>query len=149
MKILVDADATPKEVKEILFKTSKRLKLNLILVANQKMKTPKSELIKSIVVAQGFDEADNYIVEILEKGDLVISADIPLADRIIEKNGFVLTPRGNILDEDNIGEKVAMRNLMEELRSGGMESGGPPPFNKKDKVKFSRELDKFLTKQLK
>ena len=149
MKILVDADATPVAIKEILFKTAKRLSLKTILVANQKMRVPSSELIESIVVESGFNVADDYIVEIAIESDLVITSDIPLAERIIQKNGFVITPRGEILDEDNIGERIAMRNLMEELRSGGVESGGPAPFTKKDKEEFARQLDKFLTKQLK
>ena len=148
MKILVDADATPGVIKEILFKTSTRLNIKTILVANQKMRIPNSEFIENIVVSSGFNVADDHIVEIANEGDLVITADIPLAERVIKKNGFVLTPRGDVLDDDNIGERIAMRNLMEDLRSGGIDSGGPPPFTKKDKEEFTRQLDKFLTKQL-
>ena len=148
MRILVDADATPAVVKEILFKTSSRLSIKTILVANQKIRIPKSELIENIVVSSGFNEADNHIVEIVEKGDFVITADIPLAERVINKNGFVLTPRGEVLDEENIGERIAIRNLMEELRSGGVETGGPPSFDKKSKEEFARQLDKFLTRHL-
>lgn len=149
MKILVDADATPGLVKKILFKTSNRLKIKLIFVANQKMRIPKSELIENIVVSSGFNVADDHIVEIVNPGDLVITADIPLAERVIKKNGFVLSPRGETLDDDNIGERIAMRNLMEELRSGGINSVGPQAFTKKDKEEFARQLDKLLTKQLK
>lgn len=149
MKILVDADACPGVVKEILFKVSKRLSLPVILVANQKMRTPTSKLIENIVVSSGFNVADDHIVEICDSGDLVITSDIPLAERVINKSGFVFTPRGDILDEENIGERIAMRNLMEELRSGGIDSGGPPSFSKKDKEEFTRQLDKFLTKRLK
>jgi len=149
MRILVDADATPAVIKEILFKTSNRLKLKVILVANQKMRIPKSDLIENIVVSSGFNVADDHIVDIVQEGDLVITSDIPLAERVINKNSFVFTPRGEILDDENIGERIAMRNLMEELRSGGIDSGGPPPFGKKDKEEFTRQLDKFLTRQLK
>lgn len=149
MKILVDADATPVAIKEILFKTSKRLNLPIVLVANQRMRIPKFDLIENIVVEAGFNVADDHIVDICEIGDLVITSDIPLADRIVKKDGFVITPRGEVLDEENIGERIALRNLMEDLRSGGVETGGPSSFTKKDKIEFAQQLDKFLTKQLK
>lgn len=146
MKILVDADACPGVVKEILYKTSKRLKLTLILVANQYMRFPQSDQIQLIVVNEGPDEADNHIVEIMKSGDLIISADIPLADRVIHKEGFVLDPRGVFLTKENIGQRLAMRNLMYDLRSGGMDTGGPSSYGNKDKQKFANELDRFLTK---
>ena len=149
MKLLVDADACPGPVKAILYKTSERLNLKVILVANQNMRIPKSNLIELIIVSPGFNEADNHIVEITEPGDLIITSDIPLAERIIRKHGLVLTPRGKILNEENIGERIALRNLMEELRSGGIDSGGPSSFSQKDKQEFSRQLDKLLTRQLK
>jgi len=149
MKILVDADACPGVVKEILYRTSKRLKLVVILVANKYMRFPQSDLIKFILVKEGPDEADNHIVEITDSGDLIISADIPLADRVIKKGGIVLDPRGIFLDEENIGQRLAMRNLMDDLRSGGMETGGPNSYGIKDKQKFANQLDRFLTRVLK
>ncbi len=149
MRILVDADACPGAVKEILYKTSKRLKLELIFVANQYMRLPKSELIRNIIVAEGPDEADNHIVEIMKSSDLIISADIPLADRVIKKNGVVLDPRGIFLTEENIGQRLGMRNLMDYLRSGGMETGGPDSYGNKDKQEFANQLDRFLTRVLK
>ena len=148
MRILVDTDACPAVIKEILYKTSKRLNLELILVANQYLRTPPSDLIRSVVVKEGPDEADNHIVEITEPGDLIISADIPLADRVIKKEGVVLDPRGVFLTEENIGQRLAMRNLMDDLRSGGMETGGPNSFGNKDKQKFANQLDRYLTKTL-
>ena len=149
MRIIVDADACPWAVKEILYKTSKRLNLELILVANQYMRIPESELICSIVVAEGPDEADNHIVEIMEAGDLIISADIPLADRVVKKDGVVLDPRGTFLTNDNIGQRLAVRNLMDELRSGGMDTGGPSAYSNKEKQEFANQLDRFLTRILK
>ncbi len=149
MRILVDADACPVVVKEILYKTSKRLNIEVILVANQRMRIPVSELVRIIVVSEGPDEADNHIVEIMEAGDLIISADIPLADRVVRKDGVVLDPRGEFLTEENIGERLAMRDLMEKLRSGGMETGGPNTYGKKDKQEFANQLDRYLTRVLK
>ncbi len=149
MKILVDADACPLAVKQILYKTVKRLKVELVLVANQFLRVPSSPLIKSLIVSAGADVADDKIVEIMEKGDLVISADIPLADRVIKKEGFVLDPRGKFLTDANIGQRLASRNLFEELRSVGVETGGPNSYNNKDKQEFANQLDKFLTRVLK
>lgn len=148
MKILVDADACPRVVKELLFKTAERRQVETILVANQNMWIPSSAYIKKIMVAEGADVADDHIVEIMEAGDLVISADIPLADRVIKKNGVVLDPRGVFLTDDNIGSRLAMRNLLDELRSGGMETGGPTAYGNKDKQEFASQLDRFLTKIL-
>ncbi len=148
MKILVDADACPVGVKDTLYKVSQRLGLELILVANQYMRVPKSILIKSIVVADGPDVADNHIVEITEPGDLIISADIPLADRVIKKGGIVLDPRGILFTEENIGERLATRNLMDDLRSGGMETGGPGAYGNREKQEFTNQLDRFLTRAL-
>lgn len=149
MKVIVDADACPRVVKELLFRTSERLNVELILVANQKMAVPESDFIKSIVVAEGPDIADDHIVEIMQAGDLIISSDIPLADRVIKKKGFVLEPRGSFLTQENIGQRLATRDLLEELRSGGMQTGGPDGYGKKEKQEFSNQLDKFLTRALK
>ena len=148
MKILVDADACPVAVKEILYKTAKRLNLEVILVANQVLRTPKSDRIHSIIVPAGPDEADDHIVELTESGDLIISADIPLADRVIKKGGIVLDSRGILMTENNIGERLATRNLLDELRTSGMETGGPAAYSKKDKQNFANQLDRFLTQAL-
>ena len=146
MKILIDADACPVAVKEILYKTSKRIGIELILVANQFMRIPQSDLIKSVIVNSGPDEADNHIVELTNEGDLIITADIPLADRVIKKSAVVIDPRGQLLNDNNIGEKLATRDLMDNLRTIGMETGGPKAYNVKDKEKFANQLHKYLTK---
>lgn len=149
MRIIIDADACPLVVKQVLYKTLKRFTFELILVANQKMRIPESEQIRSVVVPEGPDEADDYIVEILEPGDLVISADIPLADRVIKKAGMVLDPRGKLFTQKNIGERLAMRNLMDDLRTGGMVTGGPRPYSNREKQDFTNQLDRLLTRTFK
>lgn len=146
MKIYVDADAFPNLLKEILFKTVKRREIPLVLVANQHVKIPDCKLITFVLVTDGADVADDKIVQLSEESDLIITADIPLADKIIEKKGHVLTPRGESLTEVNIKQKLAMRDLMYDLRSTGENIGGPPPFTKKDTHNFANALDKLLTK---
>ncbi|ACS80727.1 YaiI/YqxD family protein [Maridesulfovibrio salexigens] len=148
MQIWVDADACPKAVKEILFKTAMRREVKLTLVANQYMNIPTSPFIDTIKVGAGFDVADNEIVKLCNAGDLVITADIPLADKIVEKGATGLNPRGELYTEDNIKGILSMRNLMEELRSAGTVSGGPAAFSPKDKQNFTNQLDKFLTRSL-
>jgi len=148
MKIWVDADACPKAVKEILFKTAVRREVQLTLVANQHMQVPSSQYIDTIKVSAGFDVADNEIVKLCQSGDLVITADIPLADKIVDKGATGLNPRGELYTEDNIKVILSMRNLMEELRSAGSVSGGPAAFSPKDKQNFTNQLDKFLTRNL-
>ncbi len=148
MQIWVDADACPKAVKEILFKTAMRREVKLTLVANQYMTIPTSPFIDMIKVGSGFDVADNEIVKLCSDGDLVITADIPLADKIVEKGATGLNPRGELYTEDNIKGILSMRNLMEELRSAGTVSGGPAAFSAKDKQNFTNQLDKFLTHSL-
>ncbi|WP_419780250.1 YaiI/YqxD family protein [Maridesulfovibrio sp.] len=148
MQIWVDADACPKAVKEILFKTAVRREVKLTLVANQYMNIPNSPFIDMIKVGAGFDVADNEIVKLCQSGDLVITADIPLADKIVEKGATGLNPRGELYTEDNIKGILSMRNLMEELRSAGTVSGGPAAFSPKDKQNFTNQLDKFLTRAL-
>lgn len=148
MKILMDADACPRVAKEILYKASNRLNIDVILVANQFIRAPQSKFIKSVVVAAGADEADDHIVEIMEQGDLIITADIPLADRVVKKGGVVLDPRGIFLTADNIGQRLAVRNLMDDLRSSGVETGGPNSYGPKERQEFANQLDKFLTRAL-
>jgi uncharacterized protein YaiI (UPF0178 family) len=148
MQIWVDADACPKAVKEILFKTAIRREVKLTLVANQYMTVPASPLIDMVKVGAGFDVADNEIVRLCHAGDLVITADIPLADKIVEKGATGLNPRGELYTEDNIKGILSMRNLMEELRSAGTVSGGPAAFSPKDRQNVTNQLDKFLTRSL-
>jgi len=146
MHIWVDADACPKVVKEILFRAADRTKTRLTLVANHPMRVPPSPYIVTIKVDAGMDVADARIVEQVQSGDLVITADIPLAAEIIEKQANVLGPRGEIIDRDNIHERLSMRNLLDELRGSGIETGGPPPLNKADRRTFANRLDQFLSR---
>ncbi len=148
MHIWVDADACPNVVKDILFKTALRRKLRLTLVANTSLSVPLSPLINTIRVSAGFDQADKEIVQLVESGDLVITADIPLADEIVAKGATGLNPRGELYTKDNIKGLLQVRNLMEELRSGGMVSGGPSPIGPKDKQNFTNQLDRFLTRNI-
>ena len=147
MKIWIDADACPKVVKDILFRASQRTKTAVTLVANQYIPKPKSPLINSIQVKQGFDEADNYIVEHLEPNDIVITADIPLASDAIDKGAVVINPRGDLYTEENIKQRLSTRDLMEELRSTGVVSGGPSAYGPKDGQSFANCLDRLLAKK--
>ncbi len=146
MQIWIDADACPRVIKEILYRAAERLRVPLTLVANKPLHTPPSPYIKVIRVAAGFDVADREIERLLEPGDLVITADIPLAAAVIEKDGHALDPRGEFFTRDNIGERLAMRNFMEDLRSGGVETGGPSSFNRADRTAFANQLDRFLAR---
>ncbi|ARN74638.1 YaiI/YqxD family protein [Oceanicoccus sagamiensis] len=147
MHIWVDADACPNVIKEILFRAANRVKIPVTLVANQYIKTPPSPYIKSIQVAAGFDVADNYIAQEVKPGDIVITADIPLAADIVAKQAYGINPRGTLYTEQNIKQTLTMRNFMEEMRSTGQASGGPPPLDAKDKQAFANTLDKLLAKQ--
>ena len=146
MQIWVDADACPRVIKEILYRAADRKKVQLILVANQPLQTPASAFVSSLVVGSGFDVADDKIVELMQPGDLVITADIPLAAAAIEKNGYALNPRGEFYTEDNIQERLAIRNMLDELRGCGVETGGPAAFSSCDKQAFANQLDRFLAK---
>ena len=150
MRILVDADACPVPAKEILYRVSERLKVALVLVANSPLRLPKTPLVSMEVVAQGADEADDRIVEIASPDDLVITADIPLAARVIRKcvTAAVLDPRGTFLTDANIGPRLAIRDLMDNLRNEGMNTGGPGAYSPKDKQAFANQLDKWLTARL-
>ncbi len=148
MKIFVDADAFPNVLKDILFRAARRVGVPVVLVANKRLWVPQEELFSSVMVPGGPDEADDKIVELLEPGDLVITADIPLADRVVTKNGYAVNPRGELYTESNIKHRLAMRDLMHELREEGAISGGPPSFNKKDVQTFTNQLDRFLTKHV-
>ncbi len=144
MRLWVDADACPNAIKDILYRAAQRVGVELTLVANQPLKTPPSTYIRSIQVPSGFDVADNQIAELVEPGDLVITADIPLAAMVVEKGGLALNPRGELYTEENIKERLAMRNLMDELRSMGEVKGGPAALGKKDRQAFANALDRLL-----
>lgn len=146
MKILIDADACPKAAKEILYKATDRLKIDLLIVANQYIRTPPMPHIKNVVVGEGYNVADDKIVELTNEGDIIITSDIPLADRIIKKGALAISPRGELFDEDNIGGRLATRDLLDEMRSMGMQTGGPSSYSQKDKNEFANTLNKILVK---
>ncbi len=146
MKIYVDADACPVVIKEILFRAAERTQTLTTLVANQHITIPRSAYLKFVRVGSGFDVADNEIVKLVEIGDLVITADIPLASEVIEKGGHALNPRGELYTVDNIKARLTMRDFMDTLRSSGVDTGGPPPLNQNDRQKFANALDVFLQK---
>jgi uncharacterized protein YaiI (UPF0178 family) len=145
MTIWVDADACPTVIKEILYRAAERTQIPLILVANQSLTTPKSAFIKSIRVASGFDVADNYIVQQANEGDLIITADIPLAAEVLEKGAEALNPRGERYDRETIRQKLTMRDFMDEMRGSGIVSGGPPPLSQTDRREFANALDRYLS----
>ena len=146
MQVLVDADACPVVVKDILFRAAQRTKICVTLVANQYLRTPPSPFIKAMQVPAGFDAADNRIVELVEKGDLVITADIPLAAGALNKGGYVLDPRGSWFSAENIQERLTMRDVMDQLRGSGVATGGPAPYTPNDSKTFAGQLDRFLAR---
>jgi uncharacterized protein YaiI (UPF0178 family) len=146
MQIWVDADACPVVVKEILYRAAERTQISTTLVANQFLRTPPSAYINTMQVASGFDAADNRIVLELAAGDLVITADVPLAAQVIAKGAHALNPRGEMYTRENMQQHLAMRNLMEELRATGVEVNGPAAFNQSDRQAFAAALDRFLAK---
>ena len=145
MRIWVDADACPNVIKEVLFRAAERTKTPLTLVANQPLRTPPSRYIASLQVPGGFDVADNEIVRRLQPGDLAITADIPLAAQVVAKGGHAIDPRGERYTPDNIQQRLSMRNFMDELRSSGVDTGGPPALSQGDRQAFANQLDRFLT----
>jgi uncharacterized protein YaiI (UPF0178 family) len=147
MHIWVDADACPAVIKEILYRAAQRVGVPLTLVANQPLRTPPSPLIRTVQVRQGFDVADDHISERVQPGDLVITGDIPLAAQVVEKGGDAINPRGERYTPDNIRERLAMRNFMEELRGAGEVTGGPPPLNQADRQAFANALDRLLAQR--
>jgi uncharacterized protein len=146
MKIWVDADACPVVVKEILYRAAVRTRTEVTLVANQALRVPKSQYINTLQVAQGFDVADNEIVNRLNAGDLVITSDIPLAAEVIEKGGVALSPRGELYSAENIRGRLNMRDFMDTLRASGIDTGGPPVLNQSDRQAFANHLDTVLTR---
>ena len=147
MKIWVDADACPKAVKEILYRAADRKEISVILVANSPLRFPDSPFLKLLQVGHGADIADDEIADKCEAGDLIITADIPLAARVVEKGAQALDPRGTVYDKNNIGHMLSMRNFMDELRGSGVETGGPSGFGQKEKFKFANALDKIIAQQ--
>lgn len=145
MKIWVDADAAPREVKEIIFRASKRLEIGTILVANQRLSTPQNNpWVRAVRVPGGPDVADEYIAEHASKGDLAITADIPLAAILVEKGVLALDPRGEVYSEENIRERLSIRDFMDSLRSAGVDTGGPKAFGPREKRAFAAALDRLL-----
>ncbi|MBN4060488.1 YaiI/YqxD family protein [bacterium AH-315-I20] len=149
MKIWVDADACPVPVKEILFRAAERAKITTVLVANSMMRVPKSAYISAVQVDAGADVADQYIVDALDAGDLVITADVPLAADVIEKGGLALNPRGSMFTPDSIKSQLSMRNFMDDLRGSGVITGGQAAFNHADRQAFANALDRIITKHRK
>jgi uncharacterized protein YaiI (UPF0178 family) len=147
MQVLVDADACPVVVKEMLFRAAQRVEVCVTLVANQYLRTPPSRFIKALQVPTGFDAADDRIVELVKSGDLVITADIPLAAAALDKGAYVLDPRGTWFSSENIQERLTMREVMDQLRSAGVETGGPAPYSPSDSKAFAGQLDRFLARR--
>lgn len=148
MKIWVDADACPAVIKEILYKAAARTKTRVVFVANRQMKIPKNSYIDFLKVQSGLDAADNKIVEQMEPDDLVITADIPLASKVVERGGIGINPRGEIYTAENIRERLSARDFLDTLRASGIETGGPPSLNKRDSQNFANSLDKILTRYI-
>jgi uncharacterized protein len=149
MQIFVDADAFPNVIKDILIRAAVRFHVPLVFVANQPVRIGQSANISSIVVPAGPDLADDRIAELAQPGDLVITADIPLADRVVAKGASAINPRGKLYTEENIKDRLAMRDLMNKLRDGGMITGGPSTFSRKDRQAFANQLNSFLTRHFK
>ncbi|MFC0133663.1 DUF188 domain-containing protein [Massilia eurypsychrophila] len=148
MQIWVDADACPLVCKEILFRVAERRQLTVTLVANQLLRVPGSRFIRALQVSAGADVADLEIVRLLAHGDLVVTADIPLASLVLEKGGYALNPRGEFYTVDNIAQHLSMRAFLEELRSGGVDTGGPAPYGNADRQNFANQLDRHLARAL-
>ncbi|MBT3309407.1 MAG: YaiI/YqxD family protein [Gammaproteobacteria bacterium] len=148
MQIWVDADACPVVVKEILFRVAKRTEVPVTLVANQPIRIPRSPHISFLQVSAGFDVADNEIVKRMAAGDLVVTADIPLAADAIEKGGQAISPRGEHYTKSNIKARLSMRDFMDTLRSSGVDTGGPAALNQNDRQAFANLLDKLVTRYL-
>lgn len=144
MQIWVDADACPGVIKDILYRAAERVQWPLTLVSNQALRPPPSAWIRALQVPQGFDVADNEIVRRMQAGDLVITADIPLAAAVIEHGGLALDPRGELYSGDNIRERLNMRDFMDSLRASGVDTGGPPPLNQADRQRFAKALEAVL-----
>lgn len=148
MKILVDADACPVAAKEIIFRAARRLKIETILVANTPLNVPPDDNISNLVIEKGFDVADSHIVQMLKPGDLVITADIPLAADAVDGGALVIDFRGHVYSEENVRERLYVRDFMDNIRKSGAITGGPPPYGKTDRMAFANQLDRTLTRLL-
>jgi hypothetical protein len=146
MSIWVDADACPNVIKDILFRAADRAKVQITLVANAQIRVPPSPYIRNVQVRSGFDEADTYIINQTALGDLVITADIPLAAEVVARGAVVINPRGDLLDNSNIRERLSMRDFMDELRGSGVNTGGHAPMKAGDRQAFANQLDRWLTR---
>lgn len=146
MKIWVDADACPVAIKEILYRAANRAEIPLTLIANQMLRVPPSPWIKALQVPSGFDVADQRIAQEAKAGDVVVTADVPLAALVVAKGATVIDPRGDLLDKGNIQERLTMRNFMETLRNSGVETGGPSSLSSADRQAFANQLDRLLAK---
>ena len=147
MHIWVDGDACPVAIKELLFKAAVRVRIQVTVVANEKLRVPASEFIQILVVGSGANIADKQIVELVAAGDLVVTGDVPLAAHVVEKGATALGPRGELYNAENMGERITMRNLMDELRGNDLVTGGPAPFSTKHKQAFANQLDRLLAKR--
>ena len=146
MRIWIDADACPAEIKELLYRAAKRRRIQVTLVANQALRTPSSPFIDCVIVPAGANVADRHILEMIQPDDLVVTADVPLAAEVVAKGGQALDPRGQLYTDDNVGERLAVRNLHDVLRGGGLIMGGPSNFSARDRQAFANQLDRWLAK---
>ena len=147
-RVWVDADAAPKAVREVLYRAAENRQVRVVLVANRPQVFPRSRFISSVQVSAGMDVADDHIVARCAPGDLVITADVPLAAEAVEKGAVVIDPRGELLDVRNVKQRLAIRDMLTEARASGVETGGPPPYSKVDLQRFSNALDRQLTRAL-
>ena len=146
MRIWIDADACPRDVKDVIYRASQRLHVAVVVVANSPLSTPLSPLVQSVVVKGGPDVADDHIAAHAERGDVAVTQDIPLAARLVDKGVVAIDVRGTVFDADNIGERLSVRDLMADVRDAGVATGGPKAFSPKDKQKFAAALDAALTR---
>jgi uncharacterized protein YaiI (UPF0178 family) len=146
MQIWVDADACPAVIRDILFRAAERTGVQMTLVANKPTRVPVATNLRFLQVPKGFDAADKRIVELMERGDLVVTADVPLAAAAIQKGGVALNPRGELYTEENVRERLSVRNFLDELRSGGVNTGGPPALSQRERQMFANQLDTWLAK---
>ncbi len=145
-RIWVDADACPAPIRDILLRAAERARMELTLVANRALRKPPSRYVKMLVVAHGFDVADNRIVELARPGDLIVTADIPLAAAVVAKGAVALNPRGELYTEENVRERLGVRDMLDELRGSGVRTGGPPALGPQDRAAFANQLDRWLAR---
>jgi len=148
VRIWIDGDACPRAVKDVVFRASARLRIPVTIVANQVMSTASSELVSAVAVTDGPDAADNHIASEVSSPDIVVTADVPLASRVVTNGAVAIDPRGHVYDETSVAERLSVRNLMEQLRDRGLVRGGPSGFGATDKKKFAGSLDRLLTKRV-